>query len=648
MRLVLLVCAIAVHVSGCGCESNPGTATDDAAAGTGDGSVPCISGLASLTLAPALLDVKLDGNTPSPISFTATGSYSDGHTEVIPGAALAWSASRADATPPGTIAAGVLTPHPAGGTVTVTAMDGCGKSGTATVNFTVDVTLGTPSDPGAWTGAPQSTGSVPLVVYPSAETRFPRNIYRTLFQWRSQGHTQFRLTFDGPGGKVTVFTDGAYALCATATPAAGCWEADEKAWGFIAGSNAGKTVSWIVDALDTSTAPPTVRRAAPIPIGFSKQDVQGAIFYWSTTSAGIRRANVAAAQPEDYITGKPGTQYASPADQVKCVACHVVSRDGKYMAAPVDAMSGKSLWIMEVTKTAPPNPLVKQIAGTGGHGFATISPDNAHLVAAWKGKMWMLDRVSGNKIGDLALGTLKGTHPDWSPDGTNVVFATGDGDAPAGASIATIPYTNPGWGAPSVLVPAAGGLTNLFPMYSPDGKWIAFSRGKGGHGDLAAQLFVVGAGAGSAPVELVNANRVVNNQLGNGQTENSQPTWAPPGDFEWVAFNSKRPYGVVIPQGGLQQLWVAAVDKSKLGTGQDPSFPAFRLQFQGLNEDNHRAYWTLDVRDPVPDAGAPPDLGPCVPGGQMCDPSQCCETGYICDTIDNGATYECIPRPPIM
>ena len=45
-------------------------------------------------------------------------------------------------------------------------------------------------------------------------------------------------------------------------------------------------------------------------------------------------------------------------------------------------MSGKSLWVTEVTKDAPPKPLVKTIANTDGHGFATISPDDATVIAA--------------------------------------------------------------------------------------------------------------------------------------------------------------------------------------------------------------------------------------------------------------------------
>src|SRR5262249_12821863 len=148
-------------------------------------------------------------------------------------------------------------------------------------------------------------------------------------------------------------------------------------------------------------------RSDPIEIGFSKMDVQGAIFYWSTTSAGVRRGKISKQHPEDYIVGNPATTYPAPdADSVKCIACHVVSRDGKYMAAPVDAQTGQSLWILEVTKDAPPNPLVKTVANTKGHGFATISPDDANVVAAFMGKMWMVDRATGTKINDLLLGGM--------------------------------------------------------------------------------------------------------------------------------------------------------------------------------------------------------------------------------------------------
>jgi hypothetical protein len=649
MRTTALLTAslfAALAASACGSSSggDDDSANDDGGSHSGDGGGACIAGLTAIALSPSTTNATLDGGPAQPITFTATGTQAGGGTQPIDAAQLTWTVARTDDTPPGTIAAGVFTPNPAaGGTVTVTATDGC-VSGTATVSFFLDVVVGTPGDPAAWDGTPVATGA-PTIVYPSDQTRFPRNIYRTLFQWRTSGFSEFRLTFTGPAAQVTVFTDGAHDLCAGKNPAAGCWEADETAWSYIAGSNAGDTVTWTVDALDSSTAPATIRRAGPITIGFSERDVRGAIFYWSTTSAGIRRANVAAAVPEDYMTGRPQTTYGD-GDQVKCVACHVVSRDGKYLAAPVDAtQSGKSLWITEVTADAPPTPLVKDVANTEGHGFATISPDDGYVVSAWGGNMWMVDRATGAYLADVPIG-VEGTHPDWSPDNTQMVFATGRGDAPGGAAIDTIAYLGgTTWGAVTTLVPAAG-ATNLFPMFSPDGDWIAYSRGSGGHGDNSAQLFLVGASGGN-PVELLNANRVVSNQTTDGQHQNSQPTWAPPGDLYWIAFNSKREYGVVSPA-GTQQIWVAAIDPARVGSGEDPSYPAFRLQFQGLDEDNHRAFWTEDVRDPTPtpDGGVPlPDAGQCIAAGHDCVPGAdlCCDDGYVCDTQDDGATYTCVP-----
>ncbi len=515
-----------------------------------------------------------------------------------------------------------------------------------------EYTVGTPMmGTTAWDGAPQTGAGAPQIVYPNDQTRFPRNIYRTLFQWRPGTASQFRITFTGPRTTVEAFTDGMHPQCAGKANAA-CWEADENAWFLIASGNAGQSVTVTIDGLDTSTMPATVRRSAPITIAFSRQNVEGAIFYWSTTAAGIRRASVSSPQPEDYLTGKPSTLYSNPTDSIKCAACHVVSRDGRYMVAPVQAASGAGLWVLEVTPSSPPKPLIKNVPNTQGHGFATISPDDKRVVAAWGGKMWMLDRESGTKTGDLPLGSTLATQPDWSPDDSQLVFATGKGDSPAGAALATISWSSGTWGTPAVLVPAPANGSNLFPMHSPDGRWIAYSRGKGGHGDLTAQLYVVGA-KGGAPVELVAANREVSNRTTDGQFENSQPTWAPPGDLHWIAFNSMREYGLVSPS-GTQQIWVAAVDPAKLGSGSDPSYPAFRLQFQGLAEDNHRAYWTLDVRDnpspppPPPPPPPTPDGGMCVTTNAVCDPAAdtCCDSAARCDSYDEGLTYRCY-RPSI-
>jgi hypothetical protein len=123
----------------------------------------------------------------------------------------------------------------------------------------------------------------------------------------------------------------------------------------------------------------------------------------------------------------------------------------------------------------------------------------------------------------------------------------------------------------------------------------------------------------------------------------------------WVAFQSKRDYGVILSPTSKygdqkNQLWVAAIDVSKLGK-EDPSYPAFRLPFQELTENNHRPFWAEDTTKPppgdagTPDAGPPDsgtDAGTCVPrfgdcssGGTCCDP-------YTCEPSGDGTAYTCI------
>jgi hypothetical protein len=628
------------------------------------GALACL-GITGLTLDPQSVTITLDGTAPAPITFTATGEGGSGSGAVDPNA-LGWTATREDDTPPGEITDGIYTPNPtAGGTVTIWATDSCVVA-TATVTILVDAQLGTPVDAADWLPTPVEDGDVPALIYPTHETRYPRNIFNVLFQWDGKGYDEYRMVFTGPAGTLEVYTDGVHTQCDGANEA-GCWEADEAAWGFIAGSNPGDEVEWVVDGLDKSTDPPTVRRSASSTIGISQRDVRGAIFYWSTTSKGIRRANIRDAEPEDYMTGEPGTEYP-PDDQVKCVACHTVSRDGQYLAAPTDAESGKGLWIMDVTATAPPTKSTTDIENTGGHLFATFSPDNAHVVVSKKKEgMWMVDRATGAFEEDLPVGELKGTQPDWSPDDTRLVFATGEGDAPGGASLAMIERNADSWGATDVFLEPEGDRTLVYPMFSPEGDWVAYSEGKGGHGDDEMLLFMVNPDTGDN-MELSRANKEVNHEMTDGLHQNAGPTWAPPGDLHWVAFNSKREYGVVLG-GGTQQIWVAAVDLALAEQGLDPSYPAFRLPFQGLEENNHRAFWALDIRydppanandggvppdagppgdaGPLPDAGPVPDAGPeiCALTGEMCDPggAGCCDSFDFCETLDDGENYSCIP-----
>jgi Tol biopolymer transport system component len=344
--------------------------------------------------------------------------------------------------------------------------------------------------------------------------------------------------------------------------------------------------------------------------------------------------------PEAYLVGKPVGTQLDGGGTVQCVACHTVSRSGKKLFAFTQAASTGE-YTYDVTLTPPPQQRVTTQISTQ-KGFGTFSPDDSRVVASVGNVLGEFDSDTGASHGTVVS---VGTNPDWSPTGTELAYSDKGGDSPGTANLKLISTDGGAWGGARILVPAAG-LTNLFPSFSPDGQWVVYVRGKGGHGDLTLQLWLAKADGSLPPVELITANRVVNSVVTSGRHENNMPTWAPEGDLLWLAFNSVRPYGVVIPNGGQQQIWVAAIDPSKLGTLQadgglvDPSFPAFRFAFQGLGENNHRAFWTLDVRvapdggSAFPDAGStnPADAGPSCGGlGDVCATSATCCAGLVCD-----------------
>ena len=142
------------------------------------------------------------------------------------------------------------------------------------------------------------------------------------------------------------------------------------------------------------------------------------------------------------------------------------------------------------------------------------------------------------------------------------------------------------------------------PMFSPDSKWLAFSRGDcESEADPSAQIILAEAAPNGTQYALVRANTRVGDKT-LSQLQNGMPTWAASHDPDigWIAFTSARDYGVVLTQGSkigaqLHQLWIAAIDFNQIGKG-DASYPAFRLPAQDLNENNHRPFWTVDILPP--------------------------------------------------
>jgi Tol biopolymer transport system component len=202
--------------------------------------------------------------------------------------------------------------------------------------------------------------------------------------------------------------------------------------------------------------------------------------------------------------------------------------------------------------------------------------------------------VSGALIRDLfAEGYVD--QPDWAPDGAAVAMVHVRGTVFSDLNfyegeIALYPWDGQDLGTPTVVVPWEAGINSYAPAFSPDGRWIAFSRSTGdANSDPDAEVWLVSRDGGP-PLRLDAAN-------GEGPQGNSMPRWAPLPDDDvlWLAFSSRRSYPPKdrgeTTRDQRPQIWIASLDPARAEQGEDPSRAAFWLPGQDLESDNHLPVW---------------------------------------------------------
>jgi hypothetical protein len=274
--------------------------------------------------------------------------------------------------------------------------------------------------------------------------------------------------------------------------------------------------------------------------------------------------------------------------------------------------------------------------------------------------------VSGVTIGPAGQ---RPTMPDWSIDGTTLVYVQPQGEFTSwrqddahiyGGSLYTVPYTGTGtFGTPAAILTSSG-ENNYYPSYSPDTpmSFIIFNRVQamgagatctGGNMPMckddsfsnpAARLWLMQAPSATnptpAPIDLQRAN---GSML---PWSNSYPRWAPfvqnyhGNKLLWFTFSSTRNYGLRVlndktgmyqcypadaaetPNGahrstfaaGCQepQLWMAPITFTEAQQAtMDPSGVAFWIPYQDITTHNHTAQWTWTPNPPpLPMPNMPP------------------------------------------
>ncbi len=614
---VLAACAL-------GCAFSPSNLHGGS---TGSVSHP-IPGLTSLAISPPDAKLTLDaGGPPQTQQYRVTGIV-NGHMEDLT-SQVGWSASPNSIV--GIDSNGLATTlGNNGGSVRITASAN-GVSATATLVVFYSFTGADPGQtnvpPDASTrfaGKPNDPGRAPGLVYPNDGVLFPPNITGIEVHFTPGGNnTLFQVSFDGPGSSINTFV-----RCTAPNGINGCiYQPDPGLWSAVARSNAGlgRVALTVKGTDDNGTA---VGSSSTFHIQFARDDIQGALYYWTTSGAtAIMRWDFAGATQK-------AMPYLTPTntDGKTCVGCHALAPNGDKLVASAGGQNdGRDLlWNIQTNQAVQAFPLQQRSQ------FESWNKDGTQYVGVYgdsnpgmKGpsNLMIFDGSTGAVRSTIDLGGLRADHPDWSKNETGpetIAFTSADPTAPTTdqrpsmGGIAYVRRNGNDWGKPQVLVPAVAGKNRYYPNIAPDGNLVVYDESTCPNGGQMGQApdkacdadtdatatITLTALSGMTPIVLAAANRP--GVADNGKTDltNSFPKWAPfvqnldeMNHLIWLTFSSTRQYGLRSPPTSNHDestsgmlLWMVGVNPG-VG-GNDPSYTAFCLPFQDVTTSNHIAQWT--------------------------------------------------------
>lgn len=404
----------------------------------------------------------------------------------------------------------------------------------------------------------------------------PADAAAPMIRWESES-TAWRVTLQADAGPA------AAALCLEKQ-----WAPDPETWERLRQASPGSGITITVDPVggeDGRTLLPGADARLRIdphpltaPIAYLQLPVPFRLAKHHPQQAAWRAGRPTDADPPPvFATGLP-----------VCANCHTYSRDGGTMALDMDIDGDKGGFVhtplspdMAVgrrdcftwNRLAPPAPAPfsfgllaalspegRRLVGTVGETSLFVMIDRedfSQLFFPATGRLAVFDRQTAD------MGLLPGaddpawvhTSPSFAPDGRTLAFSRAPVDPalvravqdrvvaressatpieelnrryPIRFDIATLPFPPPAGAAPRPLEGAsANGASNYFPRYSPDGRWIVFTRSPTGLVlQPGSRLWIVPAAGGPARELACNTPRM-----------NSWHSWSP--DGRWLVFSGK-------------------------------------------------------------------------------------------------------------
>jgi hypothetical protein len=551
---------------------------------------------ATLSIAPPTSELVIMTNVAGHATFTATLTLGDGTRRDV----TAETSFGIDGTY-GSFAANDLTMGVAGRTQ-VFGWYG-DKTATADVvarvrSIRVDPSL--PPSTVALFDGPPDPALAPQIVYPAPGSVMPRNLGDFEVHWTdAHANSVFEVSLHTEFSDVRIYVPGGNGLPVQGPMASWC-AVQASEWLAAVGSQS--AVTYQVRGVNPA-APGRVGAAVPGTVLLSNEVMAGGLYYWASASPtnviGIFRHDMS--RP-----GLPAEEFLTTNETGgRCIACHVLSRDGTRMAITYQdrqTSPGPATMVEVATRAIAPS--------AASWNFGTFTPDNAQFLAIEHGKLAVRSAATQAVLATMPTTptSVWVTHPDLSPDGTRLVYVRAalwgtDLDFKAG-QIYVRSYDRATYAFGPELPLVSDDQNNFYPSWSPDGNWILFNRsGFGGaYDDHDSAVWAIRSDGSQPPVELASANQAV------GIT-NSWARWAPfpqtlgagKEPMFWITTSSKRDFGVRLRNTGLAQrarraqLWMTPFFPRRAGQGKDPSVAAFRLPFQNLDSSNHIAQWTEQV-----------------------------------------------------